>query len=100
LGSLVDAGILSKHHVRFRGPGLTRRSRGALSAASITLVERRATESWGNQLQEYFVLLEARDDGDAVARVQRAIEGHGFYDGFEPVARRPRRYPEPWGTTG
>jgi hypothetical protein len=82
----LESGILSKHHVRFLGPALTRRSRGALSAASITLVERRPAESWGNQLQEYLVLLEARDGADAVARVHRVIEGHGFYDGFQRVA--------------
>jgi len=82
----LDAGILTKHHVRFLGPALTRRSRGALSAASITLVERRPAESWGNQIHEYLVLLEARDAGDAVDRVQRVVEKHGFYNGFEPAA--------------
>ena len=82
----MDTGILTKHHVRFIGPALTRRSRGALSAASITLVERRPAKSWANQLHEYLVLVEARDRCDAVIRVQKVIEAHGFYDGFEPAA--------------
>ncbi|HET9120801.1 MAG TPA: hypothetical protein VFN72_09725 [Solirubrobacterales bacterium] len=81
----MDTGILTKHHVRFLGPALTRRSRGALSAAAITLVDRRPAEGWANQLQEYLVLVEARDRCDAVARVQKVIEAHGFYNGFEPV---------------
>ena len=82
----MDTGILTKHHVRFFGPALTRRSRGALSAASITLVERRPAPSWGNQLQEYLVLLDARTDDDAVARVRRVIDEHGSYAGFEPAS--------------
>jgi hypothetical protein len=86
LGSPLDIGMLSKHHVRFLGPALTRRSRGALSAASITLVERRPAENWGDQLQEYLVTLDARTGQDAVARVRKVIETHGFYNGFEPVA--------------
>jgi hypothetical protein len=81
----LDIGILSKYHVRFVGPALTRRSRGALSAAAITLVERRPAASWGKQIQEYVVLLEARDPDDAVARVRKVIEGDGFYKGFAPV---------------
>ena len=83
--SLLDTGLLSKYHVRFVGPALIRRSRGALSAAAITLVERRPAESWGNQVQEYVVVLDARDPDDAVARVRSVIEGDGFYKGFEPV---------------
>ena len=79
-------GILSKHHVRFLGPALTRRSRGALSAALITLVQRRPAESWGHQLQEYVVLVDARSREDAVTRVRDVIAAHGFYSGFEPVA--------------
>jgi hypothetical protein len=83
----MDGVILSSCHVRFFGPALTRRSRGALSAASITLVERRPAESWGNQLQEYLVLVDARNEDDAVDRVRRVIESHGYYDGFEPVTQ-------------
>ena len=81
----MDTGILSKYYVRFVGPELIRRSRGALSAAAITLVERRPAESWGNQVQEYVVVLDARDPDDAVARVRRVIEGDGFYKGFQPA---------------
>ena len=81
----MDTGLPSKYHVRFVGPALTRRSRGALSAAAITLVERRPAETWGNQIQEYVVLVDARDRDDAVARVRKVIEGDGFYKDFEPV---------------
>ena len=81
----MDTGLPSKYHVRFVGPALTRRSRGALSAAAITLVERRPAETWGNQIQEYVVLVGARDRDDAVARVRKVIEGDGFYKDFAPV---------------
>jgi hypothetical protein len=81
----LDTGLLSKYHVRFVGPPLIRRSRGALSAAAITLVERRPAETWGNQIQEYVVLVGARDRDDAVSRVRTVIEGDGYYKGFAPV---------------
>ncbi len=51
----------------------------------MTLVERRPAESWGKQIQEYIVLLAARDPDDAVARVRKVIESDGFYKGFAPV---------------
>ena len=81
----MDTGILSKYQVRFVGPALTRRSRGALSAAAISLVERRPAETWGNQIQEYVVVVDAREPEDAVNRVRSVIEDHGSYQSFATV---------------
>jgi hypothetical protein len=71
--------ILSMESVRFEGPTLTRRARGALSAAGISVTERHASTTWGEQRQDYLVTVDARDHDDAVVRVRAAISPHGAY---------------------
>ena len=71
--------ILSRCMVRFQGPPMTRRARGSLSAANITVVERRRPTAWDGQLLEYLVSIDARDHADAVARVRAALEAHGSF---------------------
>jgi hypothetical protein len=71
--------ILSRCRVSFQGPPMTRRARGSLSAANITLVDRRRSSGWDGQLFEYLVSIDARDDGDAVSRVRAALEAHGSF---------------------
>lgn len=82
-----SGGILSRCMVSFQGPPMTRRARGSLSAGNITVVERRRSTGWDGQLLEYLVSIDARDEGDAVARVRAALEAHGSFSGLaqEPV---------------
>jgi hypothetical protein len=86
-GNRRSGGILSRCRVSFRGPPMTRRARGSLSAANITVVDRRPTTGWDGQLLEYLVSIDARDDVDAVARVRAALEAHGSFLGLaqEPM---------------
>ncbi len=74
--------ILSVQFVRFEGPALTRRARGALSAAGISVMERHASATWGEQRLDYLVAVDARDGDDAVVRVRAAISPDGAYSGF------------------
>jgi hypothetical protein len=85
-GRRRSGGILSRCRVSFRGPPMTRRARGSLSAANITVVDRRRSTGWDGQLLEYLVSTDARDDGDAVARVRAALEDHGS---FSALAQEP-----------
>jgi hypothetical protein len=78
----MDIGILTPHRIRFRGPALIRRSRGALLAAGISVMERRPAADWGGQLQEYLVTVDARDSDDAIARVRAVVARHGPYHAF------------------
>jgi len=80
----MELTMLSPHSVRFRGPALSRMARGALSAASISVIDRQPAADWGGQLQHYLVSVEARDGEDAVVRVQDAVGLHGAYSGFTP----------------
>ena len=84
--SVLDGGmglnLLSPHAVRFRGPALDRRARGALSAAGASITERQQKADWGNQVLEYVVVVSARSDQDALRRIQQALESHGFFTGF------------------
>jgi hypothetical protein len=86
-GHRRSGGILSRCMVSFQGPPMTRRARGSLSAGNITVVERRRSTGWEGQLLEYLVSIDARDDGDAVARVRAALEAHGSFSGLaqEPM---------------
>jgi hypothetical protein len=86
-GHLRSGGILSRCMVSFQGPPMTRRGRGSLSAANITVVDRRRSTGWDGQLFEYLVSVDARDDDDAMARVRAALEAHGSFSGLaqEPV---------------
>jgi hypothetical protein len=52
-GHRRSGAILSRCTVSFRGPPMTRRARGSLSAANITLVDRRRSTGWDGQLFEY-----------------------------------------------
>jgi hypothetical protein len=74
--------ILSSRRVSFLGPPLTRRMRGALSAAQITMIDRRLAAAWNGQIQEYLVSLDARDGEDAVARVLAVLSKHGSFSAF------------------
>ena len=74
--------ILSVESVRFEGPALTRRARESLSAAGISVMERHASTTWGEQRQDYLVAVDARDRDDAVGRVRAAISPHGAYSAF------------------
>jgi hypothetical protein len=74
--------ILSSRRVSFLGPPMTRRMRGALSAARITTIDRRRTAGWNGQIQEYLVSLDARDGEDAVARVLAVLSADGSFSAF------------------
>jgi hypothetical protein len=74
--------ILSPHLVRFRGPALGRRARGALSASGASVVERHPCAEWGPQLQKYVVSIHARDGADAIRRIEMALENQGSYNDF------------------
>ena len=50
---------------------------GSLSAAQITMIDRRRTPGWGGQLQKYVVSVQARDGEDTVGRVLAVLEPHG-----------------------
>jgi hypothetical protein len=74
--------ILSPHLVRFRGPSLGRRARGALSASGASVIERHPSAEWGPQLQRYLVSVEARDGADAIRRIEVALQNEGTYNHF------------------
>jgi hypothetical protein len=74
--------ILSPHLVRFRGPALGRRARGALSASGASVIERQPSAEWGPQLQRYLVSVEARDGADAIRRIEMALQNEGTYNHF------------------
>jgi len=76
--------MLTRHGVRFRGPAFTHRTRSALSAAGISMIDRNVPAGWGGQIVEYLVAVHARDTDDAVLRVRKVVAEHGFYDGFAP----------------
>jgi hypothetical protein len=78
----MENDIPSSRAVRFEGPALTRQTRGALSAAGITVVERRPSTTWGEQLQHYLVTVDARNSEDAVRKVRAAVQRHGRYSAF------------------
>ena len=78
----MNSTILISHLVRFRGPALDRRARGALSASRVTVIKREATGQWGPQLQTYLVSVGARDLEDAIRRVREALTAYGNYQGF------------------
>jgi len=78
----MELTVLTPHNANFAGPALGRRARGALSAAGISVLERRPSTDWGPQQQEFLVALEARDAADAIRRVELALQGHGNYGYF------------------
>ena len=80
----MQYGVLIRHCVRFRGPRFTHRTRESLSAAGIYLVDRQLMPEWGDQVVEYVVSVDARDEEDAVGRVSDAVAGHGHYTGYVP----------------
>lgn len=75
-------GALSSRWVSFLGPPLTRRARGSLSVANITMIDRRRSAGWDGQILDYLVSVDARDDEDAAARVRTALEAHGSFSAF------------------
>ena len=83
----VEVTALRPHNVRFVGPALDRRIRGALSAAGVSVLERHPCAEWGPQRQTYLVSLEARDPADAIRRVEEALEGQGAYAEFSAELR-------------
>jgi hypothetical protein len=84
-GGRLSQAMLSSHRVSFLGPPLTRRGRGALSAAQITMSDRRRAAGWDGQLQEYLVSVQARDEEEAVARVRAVLGAHGSFAAFAPA---------------
>jgi hypothetical protein len=78
----MEPTLLAPHSVSFAGPALGRRARGALSAASISVLERHPSADWGAQQQEYLVAVQARDAADATRRVELALQGQGTYRDF------------------
>jgi hypothetical protein len=76
--------MLMRHGVRFRGPALTRRTRDQLSTARIELIERNLVDDSDTPTVEYLVILGARDEQDAIARVRKLVPQDGSYDGFVP----------------
>ena len=80
-------GVLSSRCVSFLGPPLTRRARGSLSVANITMIDRRRSAGWDGQVLDYLVSVNARDDEDAAARVRGALEAHGSFSAFAPTER-------------
>jgi hypothetical protein len=77
-------GALSSRWVSFLGPPLTRRARGSLSVANITMIDRRRSAGCDGQVLDYLVSVDARDDDDAAARVRTALEAHGSFSAFAP----------------
>lgn len=78
---------LLRFEVRFKGPAMTRRTRGALSAAAITpLVDRHNSRAsllqGGSELHEFVVSLRARDAEQAEVRTRAAVGPGGAYAGF------------------
>jgi hypothetical protein len=80
-------GVLSSWWVSFLGPPLTRRARGSLSVANITMIDRRRSAGWDGQVLDYLVSVNARDDEEAAARVRGALEAHGSFSAFAPTER-------------
>lgn len=78
----MELNLLSTHAVRFRGPAMDRRARGALSAVGASLLERQPNADWGGQIQEYVVSVQARDEADAARRIRQALEDHGSFTDF------------------
>ena len=72
-GTGMELAGLSLHSVRFMGPSLGRRGRGALSAAGVSVLKRHPNPRWGPQLQEYLVSVDARNENDAIRRVEAAL---------------------------
>jgi hypothetical protein len=85
-GHRRSGAVLSRCRVSFRGPPMTRRARGSLSAANVTVVDQRRSTGWDGQLFDYLVSIDARDDDDAMARVRAALEAHGS---FSALAQEP-----------
>lgn len=85
--------VLSSRWVSFLGPPLTRRARGSLSVANITVIDRRRSMGWDGQLLDYLVSVSARDDQDAAARVRAALDGHGTFSAFARAESHPRPGP-------
>jgi hypothetical protein len=81
-GTGLSDAALSSRKVSFLGPPLTRQTRVSLSAAEITMIERRRGPAWDGQIQQYLVSVAARDGEDALARVMAALESHASFSAF------------------
>jgi hypothetical protein len=86
----MELASLSLHAVRFMGPSLARRGRGALSAAGVSVLQRHPSVQWGPQVQEYLVSVDARSESDAIRRVEAALLGQGNYGGYSAAIRSLR----------
>ena len=80
----MNTGTLMRQGVRFRGPSLTHRTRDALSRAGIRMIDRSPLPHWNGQVIEYVVILGARDEEDAIARVRDVVSRDGPYSDFAP----------------
>jgi hypothetical protein len=82
--------LLYRFEVSFNGPPMSRRTRGALSAAAITpLVDRHnspaSLRDGASKLHEFVVSVRAGDAGQAVERTRAAVQAGGAYAGFSPT---------------
>jgi hypothetical protein len=91
----MSSQYLSEFEVAFKGPPLTRMTRGSLSAARIRVVQRRPDREWGGQRVAFTVAVEARDAEDAIERVRAAIEPRGAFEDFGALGseEHPGRIP-------
>ena len=83
---------LCRFEVSFTGPPMTRRIRGALSAAAITpLVDRHANAAslrdGASKLHDFVVSVRARDADQAMKRTRAAVRPGGAYAGFSVTLR-------------
>jgi hypothetical protein len=56
----------------------------------VSVLKRHPSAQWGPQLQEYLVSVDARNENDAIRRVEAALLGQGNYDGFSAAIRSLR----------
>jgi len=81
----IEPKVLRVHRVSFRGPPLDRRSRAALAAARIRLIQRLPVPAWCGQLQDYLVEIHAESCEDAIARASSVAIEMGPYDQFVAI---------------
>ena len=86
-GTTPSDAVFSSRRVAFLGPPLSRQIRESLSAAQITMIDRRRAVGWDGQIQAYIVSVDARDDEDAVRRVRVVLGGKGSFAAFTSEER-------------
>lgn len=99
MDSRPSQGPLLTFEVSFSGPPMLRRTRGALSAASITpLADRHnsaaAVRDGASEMHQFVVSLLARDAAQAIERTRAVVQAGGVYEVFcaTPSSFPPKRY--------